>query len=75
MALPDAHRFTDPAFEHGMLVGTGRVTVGDATTAGSGELVCQLLGAGRLGLAASAEGNARVLLLGGEPLAERIVMW
>ncbi|MGP3968947.1 pirin family protein [Streptomyces sp. 6N223] len=65
----------DPGFEHGVLVDTGRVTVGGATTAGPGELVYQPVGAGVLRLAASAEGKARVLLLGGEPLGERIVMW
>jgi redox-sensitive bicupin YhaK (pirin superfamily) len=64
----------EPAFEHGVLVDTGRVTVAGAT-AGPGELAYRPAGADRLSLRASSEGRARVLLLGGEPLGERIVMW
>lgn len=63
----------DPAFEHGVLVDTGAVTTAgvDAT---AGQLVYQAPGTRGLSLRAGAEG-ARVLLLGGRPLEERIVMW
>jgi redox-sensitive bicupin YhaK (pirin superfamily) len=64
----------DPTFEHGVLVDTGRVTVAGAT-ADPGELIYQPVGSETLSLQSSPEGQARVLLLGGEPLAERIVMW
>ncbi len=61
------------AFEHGVLVDCGPVTMNGAP-----------LQPGQLGYAASGSTNlelragaaaARVLLLGGEPLGERIVMW
>ncbi|SDP03107.1 hypothetical protein SAMN04487905_101503 [Actinopolyspora xinjiangensis] len=63
----------DPDFEHGVLVDTGEVTVA-GIEASAGELVCQDTGPGRLTLRAADE-RARVLLLGGRPLGERIVMW
>ncbi|MBC3193319.1 pirin family protein [Pseudonocardia sp. C8] len=60
-------------FEHGILVDTGAVTV-HGTVAHPGELL--YLPPGRSGLELRAGGDgARVLLLGGEPLGERIVMW
>ncbi|GAB2739276.1 pirin family protein [Salinifilum aidingensis] len=64
----------DPGFEHGVLVDTGDVTAAgvDAT---AGELVHQSAGARVLPVRAGAAGEARVLLLGGAPLDERIVMW
>ncbi|MGP4109519.1 pirin family protein [Streptomyces sp. 4N509B] len=62
-------------FEHGVLVDTGRVTVA-GVVAGPGELVYQPLGADRITLRAEEGAEAaRVLLLGGAPLEERIVMW
>ncbi|WP_092629249.1 pirin family protein [Actinopolyspora mzabensis] len=64
----------DPAFEHGVLVDTGEVTVA-GVAASAGELVCQDAGPERLTLRAGAAERARVLLLGGQPLGERIVMW
>jgi redox-sensitive bicupin YhaK (pirin superfamily) len=64
----------DPAFEHGVLVDTGLVTVGDAT-AGAGELVYQRPGANTLSLHAQGDQQVRVLLLGGQPLGEQIIMW
>ncbi|MBQ6642017.1 MAG: pirin family protein [Saccharopolyspora sp.] len=62
----------DPAFEHGVLVDTGEVTA-SGVEATAGGLVYQPPGAGELSLR-SADG-ARVLLLGGPPLGEQIVMW
>ncbi|HEX6446250.1 MAG TPA: pirin family protein [Streptosporangiales bacterium] len=64
----------DPADEHGVLVDTGRVVVG-GVPAGPGRLVYLPVGADELALRAGDEGEARVLLLGGRPLGERIVMW
>ncbi|SDQ21142.1 pirin family protein [Actinopolyspora saharensis] len=63
----------DPTFEHGVLVDTGAVTTAgvDAT---AGQLVYRAPGAREVSLRAGDEG-ARVLLLGGRPLEERIVMW
>ncbi len=68
----------DTAFEHGVLVDTGLVGVAgpgtDASTeAKPGELAYLAPGRDRLSLTAYDE--ARVLLLGGEPLGESIVMW
>ncbi|ALE72661.1 pirin [Pseudonocardia sp. EC080625-04] len=63
----------DPVFEHGVLVDTGDVEV-CGTAAAPGELVYLPPGRSALDLRAGADG-ARVLLLGGEPLGERIVMW
>lgn len=63
-------------FELSVLVDTGSVTV-DGTDVGRAELVVVPVGSGADGsvlLAASSEG-ARVLVLGGEPLGEELVMW
>jgi redox-sensitive bicupin YhaK (pirin superfamily) len=61
-----------PEFEHGVLVDVGVVTVhGQRATAA--DLVYCPPGARRLRL--FAEEPARVLVLGGEPLGEQIVMW
>lgn len=63
----------DPTFEHGILVDDGRITV-----AGVGVDQSELLfiPSGQTTCTITAEqGPARVLLLGGEPLNERIIMW
>ncbi|MFD6068991.1 pirin family protein [Amycolatopsis lurida] len=64
----------DPAFEHGVLQDIGSVTVAGATLA-TGELAYLAPGAGRLELANSGAEPARVLLLGGTPFTEELVMW
>ncbi|MDT0304296.1 pirin family protein [Streptomonospora wellingtoniae] len=64
----------DPAFEHGVLVDTGALSVA-GTAAASGQLAYRPPGDDTLSLHASDRGAARVLLLGGRPLDERIVMW
>ncbi|GAA4943032.1 pirin family protein [Streptomonospora halophila] len=64
----------DPAFEHGVLVDTGALTVA-GTAAASGQLVYRPPGTRTLSLHAVDRGATRVLLLGGRPLNERIVMW
>jgi redox-sensitive bicupin YhaK (pirin superfamily) len=63
----------DPAFEHGVLVDTGHVTVA-GTAADAGQLIYRPVGANTLSLHAPV-GQARVVLLGGEPLGEQIIMW
>ena len=63
----------DPSFEHGILVDLGSVHV-DGVTAKPAELAYILPGAGTLVLSAGDEG-ARVLVLGGTPFGESIVMW
>ncbi|MFS8104597.1 pirin family protein [Lentzea alba] len=62
----------DPAFEHGVLLDTGDVTLGE-TALKPGEL--GYVGTGRSTLTLSSTDGARVVLLGGEPFGEEIVMW
>jgi redox-sensitive bicupin YhaK (pirin superfamily) len=62
----------DATHEHGLLVVGGTVEV-DGIAASADELL--YLGPGRHDLALHARTAARVLLLGGEPFAEPIVMW
>ncbi|WP_410646906.1 pirin family protein [Amycolatopsis sp. cmx-4-54] len=64
----------DPAFEHGVLQDIGSVTVAGAALA-TGELAYLAPGAGRLELTNSGGEPARVLLLGGTPFTEELVMW
>ena len=63
----------DTSFEHGILVDTGSVALG-GVTAGAGQLLFSPTGAPTLDIAAPA-GPTRILLLGGEPLGEHLVMW
>jgi len=62
----------DPSYEHGVLVDTGALTLDDTSVKPS-QLAFVPVGADRLVLHASDE--TRLLLLGGMPLGERIVMW
>ncbi len=66
----------DGAFEHGVLVDTGRVAV-DGQDVAQHELAYRPPGADvlRLGAPDDAESPVRVLLLGGPPFDEPIVMW
>ncbi len=63
----------DPTFEHGVLVDRGVVAVCGQETK-PGDLAYVAPGRGDLHLAAGAE-PARLLLLGGTPFGESIVMW
>jgi redox-sensitive bicupin YhaK (pirin superfamily) len=69
----------DPAFEHGVLVDTGGVHVGGegVTPAGvaAAELAYLAPGPARLDLTNDADVPARLVLLGGTPFGEQIVMW
>jgi redox-sensitive bicupin YhaK (pirin superfamily) len=61
-----------PSFEHALVVLEGAVVV-DAKTVEAGQLA--YLGQGREVLTLHANTTARLLLLGGEPFVEPIVMW
>ncbi len=63
----------DPAFEHGVLVDSGILAVAGQETK-QNELIYVPPGSPQLALAAYDE-PARLLLLGGEPFGESIVMW
>lgn len=63
----------DAGFEHGVLVDTGSAQV-SGTAAATAELVYLPPGRTTLDLHAGDDG-ARLVLLGGEPLGEQIVMW
>jgi redox-sensitive bicupin YhaK (pirin superfamily) len=62
----------DPDFEYGLLASSGSVEVEGAPLERGSMLY---LGTGRRSLRLRAEDASRLLLLGGEPFDERIVMW
>jgi len=68
----ELHLDVDASFEHGLLVDTGVVSVGDVEVK-QHELAYLPPGSQRLSVEAVAD--ARVLLLGGPPFGESIVMW
>lgn len=59
-------------FEHGVLLDTGDVTIQETTLA-LGQL--GYVGTGHASLTLSTREGARIVLLGGEPFGEEIVMW
>lgn len=63
-----------PGFEHGVLVDRGPVTVGDTELAPA-ELGYLAPDRDRLLLGNPGDEQARVMVLGGEPFGEQIVMW
>jgi redox-sensitive bicupin YhaK (pirin superfamily) len=70
---PGSHRLAlDPTFEYGVLTMSGAVDVGDSTVTPGALLY---LAPGRSELRVEAPGEARVVLLGGEPFEEDLVMW
>jgi quercetin 2,3-dioxygenase len=64
----------DPAFEHGVLVDVGAVEL-SGTALARGTLGYLGQGATTLHLANPTDAAARIVLLGGEPLGENLVMW
>ncbi|OBF62373.1 pirin [Mycobacterium sp. 852002-51971_SCH5477799-a] len=64
----------DPAFEHGVLCDSGTVRV-DGTALAVAELAYRSPGRAQLKVHNAGDGSARVLLLGGPPFTEELVMW
>ncbi|OBH56534.1 pirin family protein [Mycobacterium sp. E2479] len=64
----------DPNFEHGVLCDSGTIHVG-GTALALADLAYQRPGQDRLRLHNAGEGPARVLLLGGTPFTDEVVMW
>lgn len=64
----------DAPFEHGILLDSGAVRVGD-TDVPPRHLAYVPPGARALRLAAGPDGATRVVLIGGAPLGEQIIMW
>lgn len=64
----------DPGFEHGLLVDHGDVRMA-GTVLRPAELGYSATGAEALTLTNESDGTARVVLLGGTPFEEEIVMW
>lgn len=62
----------EPDFEYGVLAMSGEVVV-DGVPVSAGSLL--YLGCGRGELPLRAESDASVMLLGGEPFAEELIMW
>src|SRR6201996_2926870 len=64
----------DPEFEHGVLCDQGVVEIGEMSLAG-GDLGYQGPGSSSLHVRNSGSEPARMLLLGGTPFTEELVMW
>jgi quercetin 2,3-dioxygenase len=64
----------DPGFEHGVLVDTGAVAVGE-TALRRADLGYQGAGPSNLTLTNETEEPTRLILLGGEPFGEEVIMW
>jgi redox-sensitive bicupin YhaK (pirin superfamily) len=64
----------DPSFEHGFLVDTGDVTVEGVAVART-ELAYTGTGADTVAVANTGGAPARVVVIGGEPFGEDVVMW
>jgi len=62
----------DPAFEYGVIVLEGEAVIGGVSL-GVGAML--YLGRGRSELTLDAEGTSRLLVLGGAPFGEPVVMW
>jgi redox-sensitive bicupin YhaK (pirin superfamily) len=62
----------NPTFEYGVLVLTGKVTL-EAETLVPGTLM--YLGCGRQSLSLQCDQDTRLIVIGGEPFAEEILMW
>ncbi|HEX2284430.1 MAG TPA: pirin family protein [Mycobacterium sp.] len=73
---PGAHLTldVDRAFEHGVLLDHGRVVVAD-TPLDVADLAFQAAGDDQLTVGNRGDGPARILLLGGPPFPDQLVMW
>jgi redox-sensitive bicupin YhaK (pirin superfamily) len=65
---------TDPRFEHGVLLDQGAVEVAGVGI-NVGDLACQSAGPRTLPISNTGPAAARVMLLGGTPFTEELVMW
>jgi quercetin 2,3-dioxygenase len=65
----------DPAFEHGVLCDVGAVEMSGGTSLSVGELGYQRPGSSALQLRNVGDRPARVVLLGGTPFTEELLMW
>ncbi|WP_159801726.1 pirin family protein [Arthrobacter zhaoguopingii] len=63
-----------PKFEHGILLDSGSLEV-NGTPVAAGELAYLASGEAAVEITATADGPVRMLLIGGEPFGEDIVMW
>jgi redox-sensitive bicupin YhaK (pirin superfamily) len=64
----------DVTFEHGVLLDQGRVAIGDSAL-DVADLAFQAAGCRELNVVNHGDGPARVVLLGGPPFPEQLVMW
>lgn len=64
----------DPSFEHGLLVDAGDVDL-EGVTVRPSELAYTGTGESRLRIRNNGDTPARMILLGGEPFTEEVVMW
>ena len=62
----------DPSFEHALMLIDGNVALGDRTLE---RTTLYYLGTGRAVVTLTATKGSRLVLLGGEPFGERILMW
>lgn len=75
LVVPAGSKLTvplNPAFEHGILLASGEVELNGVTTE-FGEL--RFLQTGAFSVEISSTSGARLILLGGEPFDEELVMW
>jgi hypothetical protein len=63
-----------PEFEHGVLLDSGGLEV-NGTPVAAGELAYLAPGEATVEITATADGPARLLVIGGTPFGEEIVMW
>jgi quercetin 2,3-dioxygenase len=70
----EVHLDVDPAFEHGVLCDSGTVAM-SGTTLAVADLGYQGPGSGSVHLRNVGDGPARVVLLGGTPFTEELLMW
>ncbi len=64
----------DPTFEHGVILDTGSLRVGDSPVQPR-ELAYQGMGAATLALKNTGTGPVRAVVLGGPPFTEELLMW
>lgn len=71
-AISQTHVPVEPAFEYGVLVVEGEVSVNESAVV-EGQL--HYIPQGKQQISLSSKNGAKLILLGGEPFSEKIVMW